>query len=67
MQSNVKNSYLLQLFIASRLSGVFMCFCKKAAAKQLKKKSLSLILMILLNHTFKSKTSLKLLRLVKRK
>ena len=56
MKSELKNSYLLQLLIASWRSEVLMCLFKKAADKQIKiKKSLNIMLALLLSQTFKNK------------
>ena len=56
MKSNAKNSCFLQVLIASLWSGVLMCLCKKSITETIKMaKSLNLMLLLLLNQTFKKK------------
>ena len=57
MKSGVKNSYLLQLLIVSWWFEVLMCLCKKCSRKATEnRKSLNVMLPLLLNQIFKNKS-----------
>ena len=56
IKSDVKNSYLLQLLIVSWWSEVLICLCKKSNKQKIKnRKSLNVMLPILLNQIFRNK------------